>query len=98
MKTGDRSVKGYLLKEIRNETEVKVCILMEKILDRPAYSKMCSCGICIEDIYGLALNKLPPQYRHSHSINLKIGKNHDKKIESAIIAAIKKVGKNKKHL
>lgn len=69
---------------------------MEKIIDRKEYAGMCLCGVCLEDIYGLALNSLPPHYKHSRTIKLK-DKKFDTEIENAILEAIKSVKRSPNH-
>lgn len=96
MKGSDYTVKGYSLKEMRNDNERSVCRLMDKIIDREEYAGMCLCGVCMEDIYGLALNNLPPRYKHSRTIKLK-DKKLDLEIENAIQEAIKIVKRSPNH-
>lgn len=97
MKKSDYSVKGYSLNYVRNENEGKVCQMLEIIINRDKYSELCHCGICLEDICAISLNKLPPHYRHSLSIKVQGESAQDKEIEAAITDAIEKVHKNKKH-
>lgn len=97
MKSGDYLVKEYSLKDMRNENEAKVCRIIGNIIDREEYKNICTCGICLEDIYGISLNQLPPQYRHRSSVRLSKGKVQDKDIEDVIVEAIEKVRKQPKH-
>lgn len=97
MKNNDCSVKGYSLQGMHNANEAKVSKMMEKILNSEKYSEICACGICLEDIFAISLNSLPPQYRHFSSVCLAEGKIKEKEIETAIIEAIAKVRKNPKH-
>ena len=98
MKNSDCSVKGYSLEGMYNANEAKVSKMMEKMFDSEKYIEICTCGICLEDIFAISLNSLPPQYRHSSTVCLAEGKNQEKEIEAAIIEAIEKVRENPKHI
>ncbi len=93
----DYLLMGYSLKGMFNENEPKVCKMMGKIINWKEYSEICTCGLCLEDIYAITLNKLPPQYRHSLSIKLQGQMVQDEDIEAAIIDAIEKTRKNPRH-
>lgn len=96
MKENDYTVKGYSLKEMRNENEIEVCRLMEKIIDKEGADEICFCGICLEDIYGLTLNRLSPKYKHSRTIRFK--KDIDSsEVEAAIREAIDMVKSSPNH-
>ena len=57
------------LENIRNSNELKVVKAMQEVLvEFPDFDK---CSLCIEDIYALALSRLPPCYVQPGSIVLR---------------------------
>lgn len=96
MKAQDYTIKGYSLLEMRNENEKLVCRMMEKIIDKGEVQGMCLCGICLEDVYGIVLNKLPPRYKHSRTIILK-HRTSDAELKAAILKAMELVKKSPNH-
>ncbi len=98
MKADVYSIKGYSLKEMRNENERGVCRQIEKMIEKDEYKDMCFCGVCLEDIYGLTLNKLPPKYKHSRTLMLKKYKVSESDIQEAIQYAMDIVGKSPNHV
>ncbi len=60
-----RRVFGVGLDRIRNAVEVIACRMLEQKLER--CPEVCRCQQCIEDMYCVALNRVPPLYYHSAS-------------------------------
>ncbi|MBP7148480.1 MAG: late competence development ComFB family protein [Acidobacteria bacterium] len=60
-----RQVLGVSLDRIRNAGEVLVCRMLERKLE--ACIEVCRCQQCLEDMYCLALNRVPSLYYHSAS-------------------------------
>lgn len=60
-----RQVRGFHLDRIRNAVEVLACRMLERKLD--ACPEICRCQHCIEDMYCVAMNRVPALYYHSAS-------------------------------
>jgi len=60
-----RQVLGVRLDRIRNAVEVLACRMLEQKLER--CPEVCRCQQCVEDMYCVALNRVPPLYYHSAS-------------------------------
>jgi len=80
-----------------NANEARVREMMEKIMELAEYSEICTCGICLEDIYGITLNSLPPHYKHSLTVDLHRERIQDKEIEIKVVKAIERVRKKPNH-
>ncbi len=98
---GGKDIFGFDLSDINNINEELVIELMEKILN--ADKTICRCHLCIEDIYALSLNHLPPLYVQS---TFKDTTSHDNdltrildraKVEKAVREATNKVNSNPYH-
>ena len=60
-----RTVRGLRVDRIRNAIEVLACRVLERKLE--SVPEICQCQQCVEDMYCLALNKVPSLYYHSTS-------------------------------
>ncbi len=60
-----RCVAGLSLDRIRNAVEVLACRMLEQKLG--GCPEICQCQQCVEDMYCLALNRVPALYYHSAS-------------------------------
>ena len=60
-----RTVRGLRVDRIRNAIEVLACRMLERKLE--SVPEICQCQQCVEDIYCLALNRVPSLYYHSAS-------------------------------
>lgn len=60
-----RTVRGLRVDRIRNAVEVLACRVLERKLE--ACPEVCQCQQCVEDMYCLALNRVPSLYYHSAS-------------------------------
>jgi competence protein ComFB len=97
----ERSLFDCDLTGIGNINEEIVIELMEIVLNED--KNICRCQLCIEDIYALSLNQLPPRYVQStfkdrtlHDVNL-TSRIDRTQIEKAVREAIGKVRKNPYH-
>ncbi len=96
-----RTLFGYDLLEIRNINEELVIEIMEIALKDD--KSICRCQMCMEDIYALALNKLPALYvQNTFKENTFRGYDLTKvldrqKVETAVRNAANKVSKNPYH-
>ena len=59
----------FTLTGIRNRHETRVVSAMQDLL--PKAGDFCGCRICVEDVYAMALNMLPPHYVQSGSLVLR---------------------------
>ena len=53
-------IEGCSLRDIINFNEYLVLKVIKDILDSNV--SLCRCSLCIEDVFALALNSLPPRY------------------------------------
>ena len=60
-----RRVSGLSLDRIRNAVAVLACRMLEQKLS--GCPEICQCQQCVEDMYCLALNRVPALYYHSAS-------------------------------
>jgi hypothetical protein len=60
-----RRISSVPLERIRNAVEVLACRMFERKLER--IPEICHCQQCIEDMYCIALNRVPSLYYHSTS-------------------------------
>lgn len=70
----DYEIEGCMLNDIINYNEYVVLQAMRDVLATNA--TFCRCSFCIEDVFALTLNKLPPRYiqitsiqKYAHSEN-----------------------------
>lgn len=63
-------VNGHKLDQIVNYNEIMVLEVMKGLYK--ADSTVCKCSLCVEDIYALSLNKLPPRYIQSTNADIYI--------------------------
>jgi hypothetical protein len=96
-----RRVLGLSLDRIRNAIEVLACRILEQRLE--GCPEVCRCHQCVEDMYCLALNRVPALYYHSASSFARRledqGPPSDiiQALDRAIDHAIIKVGQNPSH-
>lgn len=79
----------YSLERIRNRHEIKVLDIMRDML--PEMENFCGCRVCVEDVFALALNALPPHYTHTASIVIRRDPPLPEDIARSVIDAIDKV-------
>lgn len=96
-----RRINGVPLDRIRNAVEVLACRMLERKLD--AIPEICHCKQCIEDMYCVALNRVPALYYHSTSSFARRLEDQGPPtdimaaLDAAIDHAIIKVGQNPAH-
>lgn len=96
-----RMVLGLPVDRIRNAVEVLACRMLERKLE--GCPEVCKCQQCIEDMYCLALNRVPSLYYHSASSFARRledqGPPNDllESLSRAIDHAIIRVGENPSH-
>ncbi len=92
----DRTILGQDLENVYNLNEDAVAEAIERVL--ADYDSMCKCRMCLEDVFALALNKLPAKYIQSYYPTHDIAKLLDKKqVEKSVKAAVKQVEKSPHH-
>jgi len=97
MRTNNVLAKEYSVKIMHNTNEVRVYEMMEKIMELTEYREICSCSICLGDIYAITLNSLPPHYKHSLTVDLHRERIQDKEIEIKVVKAVERVRKKPNH-
>ncbi|RMG46887.1 MAG: hypothetical protein D6718_04675 [Acidobacteria bacterium] len=96
-----RVALGMSLDRIRNAVEVLACRMLEQKL--AACPEICRCQQCVEDMYCLALNRVPALYYHSTSSFARRLEDQGpptdilQALDRAIDHAILKVGENPSH-
>ena len=92
------SIEGYSLYDLCNIHEQQVLEAMRDIFAKTP--PLCNCGICVEDIYALAMNSLPARYIQATRLdNYLRSKDFVSKatVRDKVLQAIEKVGKNPNH-
>lgn len=94
----DYAVEGHTLYEIVNFNEYLVLEAMRDVYSRdPA---LCTCSICVEDVYALSLNSLPPRYIQATSTQTYTTSKHYvdlEKVKEVVLDAAGKVHKRPGH-
>ncbi len=96
-----RRISGVPLDRIRNAVEVLACRMLERKLEM--IPEICHCRQCIEDMYCVALNRVPALYYHSTSSFARRLEDQGPPtdimaaLDAAIDNAIIKVGQNPSH-
>lgn len=87
-------VNGFSLETIRNRNELRVAEILRQEL--PEVQAFCGCRICVEDVYGAAMNQIPPHYAQVGSIVLQKHPDEDT-LRAHVLASIEKVRLHPKH-
>ncbi len=96
-----RTVRGLRVDRIRNAVEVLACRILEQKLE--SCPEVCQCQQCVEDMYCLALNRVPSLYYHSASsfarrlVDQGAPKDIIESLSRAVDHAIMRVGDNPSH-
>lgn len=91
----DYIIRGIPLGNVRNRNEVRVVnALTEMVADKAGF---CACRVCTEDVFALALNRLPPHYVQRASILLRNKGVSDREIREAVEAAMEQIGLHPNH-
>ena len=94
MKNSDYEINGLSLENIRNTYEISVIRAMKDLL--PEYPEFDNCQICIEDIYALALSRIPSTYVQVGTVIMKKDLGDNELVE-VVKYAIQQVMKSPKH-
>jgi len=89
----DYDVAGHSLAEIINFNEDGVLRAMRKLYAGDA--ALCRCSICVEDIFALALNTLPPRYIQATSVHTYEGSRNFIPAEQVTAVVAESAGKVK---
>ncbi len=95
MKNQDYIINGISLENIRNRFEILVIRLMKTFI--PQFPEFDNCKTCIEDVYALALSRIPSVYVKDKSLVFKEDKLIDENIEEIVKYAIFQVMSKPKH-
>ncbi len=82
------------MENVRNRNEKKVIQFMLELI--PQFPDFDYCTICLQDVYALALNQLPPRYTQAGTIILK-KELRDEDFRDVVESAIETVTKNVNH-
>jgi hypothetical protein len=91
-------VEGQLLSEIMNFNERTVLDAMRRAY--AADRTLCRCSLCVEDVFALSLNALPPRYIQPTSMHFFEASAHYipiAEIEAKVMEAIARVKAGPKH-
>lgn len=94
----DYTIEGNSLAEIVNINERTVLKIMREIY--AADPALCRCSMCVEDVYALALNALPPRYIQSTSLEVYEASRRfipREQVRAKVLAAVTKVQAAPKH-
>ena len=91
-------IEGCSLRDVINFNEYLVLKVIRDVLEHDA--SLCRCSLCIEDVFALTLNSLPPRYiqitsaeRYSASEDF----IDEKKVKEKVLDAWGKISKNPAH-
>jgi competence protein ComFB len=94
----DYEIEGCMLNDIINFNELMVLRAMRDVLE--TNTNFCRCSFCIEDVFALTLNKLPPRYIQITSIEKYAQSQNFVTAEEArekILDAWEKISRNPNH-
>ena len=94
----DYSIEDTSVDDIINYNEVLVLDVIRKILQEDP--SLCRCPLCLEDLFALSLNTLPPRYIQITSIEKYIRSDNfigEDAIREKVLAAWDKIKKNPGH-
>ena len=94
----DFSVQGHSLIDLTNYHEQAVLEEMRRVYDGD--DAPCGCSLCVEDIYALALNSLPPRYIQATSVRSyreSTSYVRDDEIRQKVLDAVEKVRARPNH-
>ena len=94
----DYEVEGCSLRDVINFNEHLVLKMIKEALKNDV--SLCRCSLCIEDVFALAMNSLPPRYIQITSLS-KYSKSEnfidEKAVREKVMEAWKKISKNPGH-
>ena len=91
-------IEGFSLRDVINFNEHLVLKAIKDILDSDA--SLCRCSLCIEDVFALALNSLPPRYIQITSVErYSASKDYisEKEVKQKVLEAWKIISRNPGH-
>ena len=94
----DYQVQGHSLREIINYNEYLVLKLMRRAYE--ANPGLCRCSLCVEDIFALSLNSLPPRYIQGTSLRTYEKSPHfigEEEVGAKVREALDRVRKSPNH-
>ena len=94
----DYLVEGHDLFEIVNFNEPLVLAVMREVYG--ADPTLCRCLLCVEDVFALALNTLPPRYIQPTSLRayeLSRSFIDEEAVRKKVVEAVEKVKASPKH-
>ncbi len=89
------TVMGHDVGKIRNRQEVRVLDEMRSLL--PIEENFCCCGICVEDVYAVALTALSAQYVQPGTTLVSAESASDDAVTKAVAWAVERVSRHPKH-
>ncbi len=95
MNKEDYIINGISLESIRNRYEVIVIRLMKKFVFQ--FPNFDSCQTCLEDVYALALSRIPSVYLKNENLIFEDDETIGENIEEIVKYAIFQVSSNPKH-
>jgi len=85
----------FSLEGIRNRQEVRVADMMRTML--PEAEGFCGCRLCVEDVFALSLNSLPPHYVQSGSFLVRSTDPSEATLREVLQIALDRVGGRPNH-
>ena len=82
-------INNVNVENIRNRQETRVVELVREAL--PERKDFCGCSLCIQDVYALMLNSMPPQYAQVGSLVFRKPPPEKKELVDLVTQAIDKV-------
>lgn len=95
MSREEYTINGVSLENIRNRFETVVIRLMKKYI--PLFPEFDNCPVCIEDVYALALSRIPSIYMKDPTIPFEDDDVMGENIEEIVKYAIFQVSTKPKH-
>lgn len=95
MENDDYTINGTSLRDIRNRYEVIVIRLMKKNIHQ--FPDFDNCPVCLEDVYALALSRIPSIYVKDGSQVFDDDESMTENVEEIVKYAIFQVMSNPKH-
>lgn len=95
----DYMIEGTNLYDVVNYNEYVVLEVIRNIFKEEP--NLCKCNLCIEDIYALSLNNIPPRYVQATGVLKYAGSSNFidyKEVKNKVLEAILKVRKKPQHI
>ena len=94
----DYTVAGHSLIDIANYNEYLVLKLMREVYKKD--DGLCSCSLCVEDIFALTLNSLSPRYIQVTSVRTYEESKYfikEEEVRAKLMESVEKVRSNPTH-